>query len=108
VHFYVAWHNLTALKSLSRANDVLNRYSILSHLDSIAVLRYRPLTPRRSSQVFNFEVSISAPQLDLGSESQQIVTLARARLIWDFQPLGAKARAMPVDFSNALDVKPIR
>jgi hypothetical protein len=23
---------------------------------------------------------------------------------WDFQPLGAKAKAMPVDFSDALDV----
>jgi hypothetical protein len=28
--------------------------------------------------------------------------------IWDFQPLGAKARVMPVDFSDALDVKPAR
>jgi hypothetical protein len=31
-----------------------------------------------------------------------------ARLIWDFQPLGAKERAMPVDFSEELDVKPVR
>jgi hypothetical protein len=58
-------------------------------------------------RVFHFEVSISAPRLDLGSKSQQILTLARARSIWDFQPLGTKARAMPVDFSNALDVKPV-
>jgi hypothetical protein len=48
--------------------------------------------------VFHFEASISAPQLDLESKSQQILTLARVRLIWDFQPLGAKAKAMPVDF----------
>jgi hypothetical protein len=46
---------------------------------------------------FHFEVSISAPRLDLGPKSQQILTLARARSIWDFQPLGTKARAMPVD-----------
>jgi hypothetical protein len=32
---------------------------------------------------------------------------ARARSIWNFQPLGAKARAMPVDFSDTLDVKPV-
>jgi hypothetical protein len=58
--------------------------------------------------VFHFEVSIWAPRLDLGSKSQQILTLGRARLIWDFHLLGAKARAMPVDFSDALDVKPVR
>jgi hypothetical protein len=58
--------------------------------------------------VFHFEVSISAPRLDLGSKSQQILTLAQARPIWDFQPLGTKARAMPVDFSDALNVKPVR
>jgi hypothetical protein len=46
--------------------------------------------------------------LDLGSKSQQILTLARAKSIWDFQPLGAKARAAPVDLSDALDVKPVR
>jgi hypothetical protein len=57
---------------------------------------------------FHFEVGISAPRLDLGSKSQQILTLALARSIWDFQPLGAKARAMPVDFSDTLDVKPVR
>jgi hypothetical protein len=28
--------------------------------------------------------------------------------IWDFQLLGTKARAMPVDFSGALDMKPAR
>jgi hypothetical protein len=59
-------------------------------------------------RVFHFEVSISAPRLDLGSKSQQILTLARARSIWDSEPLGAKARAMAVDFSDALDVKPVR
>jgi hypothetical protein len=59
-------------------------------------------------RVFHFEVSISAPRLDLGSKSQQILTLARAISIWDFQSLGAKARAMPADFSDALDVKPVR
>jgi hypothetical protein len=58
--------------------------------------------------VFHFEVSISAPRLDLGSKSQQILTLAGAKSIWYFQPLGAKARAMPVDFSDALDVKFVR
>jgi hypothetical protein len=46
--------------------------------------------------------------MDLGSKSQQILTLARARSIWDFQLLGAKARAMPVDFSDTLDVKHVR
>jgi hypothetical protein len=58
--------------------------------------------------VFHFEVSISAPRLDLESKSQQILTLARGRAIRDFQPLGAKARAMPVNFSEALAVKPVR
>jgi hypothetical protein len=28
--------------------------------------------------------------------------------IWDFQPLSAKARAMPVDFSDAIDIKLVR
>jgi hypothetical protein len=41
----------------------------------------------------------------MGPKSQQILTLAQARSIWDFQPLGAKTRAMPVDFSDALDVQ---
>jgi magnesium-transporting ATPase (P-type) len=41
-------------------------------------------------RVFHFEVSISAPRLDLGSKSQQILTLTRVRSIWDFQPLDAK------------------
>jgi hypothetical protein len=58
-------------------------------------------------KVFHIEVSISAPRLDLGSKSQQMLTLARSRSIWNFQPLGAKARAMPVDFSDALGVKPV-
>jgi hypothetical protein len=58
-------------------------------------------------RVFQFEVSISAPRLYLGSKSQEILTLARAKSIWDFQPLGSKTRAMPVDFSDALDVKPV-
>jgi hypothetical protein len=49
-------------------------------------------------------MSISAPRLDLKSKFQQILTLARARPIWAFQPLGAQARTMPVDFSDALDV----
>jgi hypothetical protein len=53
-------------------------------------------------------MSISALRLDLGSKSQQILTLARARSIWDLQPLGAQAKAMPVDFSDVLDVKPVR
>jgi hypothetical protein len=57
-------------------------------------------------KVFHFEVSISAPRLDLGSKSQQILALAQARSIWDFQPLGAKARAMLADFSDALNLKP--
>jgi hypothetical protein len=48
--------------------------------------------------MFHFEVSISAPQLDLEFKSQQILTLARARSIWNFQPLGAKARTLPGDF----------
>jgi hypothetical protein len=59
-------------------------------------------------RVFHFAVSISAPRLDLRSKSQQILILARGRSIWNFQPLGPKARAMPVDFSDALEVKPIR
>jgi hypothetical protein len=62
----------------------------------------------RISRVFHFEVSISTSRLDLGSKSQEILTFARARSFWDFQPLGAKARAMPVDFFDALDVKPVR
>jgi hypothetical protein len=58
--------------------------------------------------VFHFEVSISGPRLDLGSKSQQILTLARVKSIWDFHPLGAKGRAMLLDFSDALDAKPVR
>jgi hypothetical protein len=49
-------------------------------------------------RVFQFEVSISAPRLDLGSKSQQNLTLARSRSIWDFRSLGAKAQAMLADF----------
>jgi hypothetical protein len=59
-------------------------------------------------RVFHFEASISARRLDLGSKRKQFLALARARLISDFQPLGAKVRAMSVDFSDALDVKPVR
>jgi hypothetical protein len=70
--------------------------------------RIRKSIDRRMYRVFHFEVSISAPRLDLGSKSQQILTLARARSIWNFQPLGTKATAMLVDFSDALDVKPAR
>jgi hypothetical protein len=58
--------------------------------------------------VFHFEVNILAPRLDLRSKSQLIPILAWAKSIWDFQPLGAKARAMPVDFPGALDAKPVR
>jgi hypothetical protein len=57
--------------------------------------------------VFHFEVSISAPRLDLGSKSRQILTLDRARSIWDFQPLGAKAKAVPVNFSDVFDIQPV-
>jgi hypothetical protein len=49
-------------------------------------------------RVFHFDGSISAPRLDLGSKSQQILTLAQIMSIWDFQPLGAKTRARPVNF----------
>jgi hypothetical protein len=59
-------------------------------------------------RVFHFQVSILAPRLDLGSKSQQILALARVRSIWDFQLLDAKAKVMSVDFSDALDVKPVR
>jgi hypothetical protein len=62
----------------------------------------------RNYRVFHFEVSISTSRLDLGSKSQQILTLALAKSIWDFQPLGVKTRAMLVEFSDALDVKPVR
>jgi hypothetical protein len=65
------------------------------------------LKAREMYRVFHFEVSISAPRWDLESKSQQILTLARVRSIWDFQPLGAKAGAMPVAFSDALEVKPV-
>jgi hypothetical protein len=58
-------------------------------------------------RVSHFEVNISAPRLDLESKAQQILTLAWERLIWDFQPLGVKAKAISVDFSDALDVKPV-
>jgi hypothetical protein len=77
--------------------DVLRQYSLPN-----TVLR------RSTSRVFRFEVSISTPRLDLGSKSQQILTLARARSIWDVQPLGAKTRVTPVDFSSTLNVKPAR
>jgi hypothetical protein len=75
---------------------------IFAHFEAEAILRgdigYQllqaasPIHNRsvKSYRVFHFEVSISAPRLDLGSKSQQILTLARARSIWDFQPLGAK------------------
>jgi hypothetical protein len=56
-------------------------------------------------RVLHFEVGISAPRLDLGSKSQHILTLARVRSIWDFQPLGGKARAISFDFCDVLDVK---
>jgi hypothetical protein len=62
-----------------------------ANVDSVEELEYR---------VFHFEVSISAPRLDLGSKSQQILAFARAGLIWDCQPLGAKARAVPFDFQT--------
>jgi hypothetical protein len=58
--------------------------------------------------VLHFDASISAPRLDLGSKSQEILTLAQARSICDFQPLDAKTKSIPVDFSDALGVKPIR
>jgi hypothetical protein len=62
----------------------------------------------RQYRVLHFEVSISAPRLDLGFKSQRILALARARSIWDFQPLDAKARTTPVDFSDVLDIKAAR
>jgi hypothetical protein len=40
--------------------------------------------------VFHVEVSISTPRSNLRSKSQQILALARARSIWDFQPLAQK------------------
>jgi hypothetical protein len=46
--------------------------------------------------------------LDLGSKSQQVLILAQGRSIWDFQPLRAKGTAMLVNFSDALDIKPVR
>jgi hypothetical protein len=66
------------------------------------------VTINANDRMFHSEVSISAPRLDLGSKSQQILTLAPARSILDFQLLGAYARTMPVDFSDALDIKPVR
>jgi hypothetical protein len=68
----------------------------------------RSVIHHSNDRVFHFEVSISAPRLDLGSKPQQILTLALVRSICDFQPLGAKARVMSVDFSDALDLKPVR
>jgi hypothetical protein len=71
--------------------------------------RFEHVTPSKAKyRAFHLEMSISTPRLDLGSKSQQILTLARERSIWDFQPLGAKARAVPVDFSDTLDIKPVR
>jgi hypothetical protein len=70
--------------------------------------KLRAVLGRTIYRVFHFEVSIPAPRLDLASKSQQILALARAKSIWDSQPLGAKARAMSVDFSEALDVRPVR
>jgi hypothetical protein len=59
-------------------------------------------------RVFHFQVSISAPRVDLGSKYQQILTFARASSIWGSHPLDAKARSMPVDFSEARAIKPVR
>jgi hypothetical protein len=81
------------------------------HSDEMSAERHNLLMRNRSGKlyrVFHFEVSISAPRLDLGSKSRQILTLARARSIWDYQPLGPKARTLPVDSSDALDVKHVR
>jgi hypothetical protein len=82
------------------------RNFLQSIFSSLFLARLKILIPKY--RVFHFEVSISAPRLDLGSKSQQILTLIRTRSIWDFRPLGAKIRAMPVDFCDALDVKPVR
>jgi hypothetical protein len=81
--------------------DLGTRLRVSYRLDNRRLGNYR---------VLYFEVSISAPRLDLGSKFQQILTLVRARSIWDFQLLGAKARtrAMAVDFSDALNVQSIR
>jgi hypothetical protein len=80
----------------------------LSHVQIMVERRYRSFLEISKYPLVHVEVSISAPRLDLGFKSQQILTHARARSIWGFQPLGTKARAMPVDFSDALDVKAVR
>jgi hypothetical protein len=86
-------------------NDSAQVSSITQPNNNIITCLAKSHTP--TYRVFHFEVSISALRLDLGSKSQQILTVARAKSICDFQPLDAKARAMLVDFSNSLDVKPV-
>jgi hypothetical protein len=86
----------------------LKGISVNTDHQSVCFQPMRITVTDQTYRVFHFKVSILAPRLDLQSKSQQILTLARARSIWDFQPLGTTARAMPVDFSDALDLKPVR
>jgi hypothetical protein len=81
---------------------------VQSNTSASSYANFSRISERLKCRVFHFEVNISAPRLDLGSKSQQILTLALARSIWDFKPLGAKTRTMAVDFSDALDVKHVR
>jgi hypothetical protein len=43
--------------------------------------------------VFHFEVSISASRLDLGSKSQQILTLALGKVDLGFSAAGRKSKS---------------
>jgi hypothetical protein len=100
---------LSSPRSCQNVRTAVLIYSVLRSLFSyVNQISDQPLPDALEYRVFHFEVSISVPRLDLGSKSQQILIFARARSICDFQPLGAKARAMPVDCSDARYVKPVR
>jgi hypothetical protein len=94
-----------------KRNMIIGSVLALTSRETIEMVCYIPsakVNPPHKYRVFHFEVRISIPRLALGSKSQQILILVRARSIWDFQRLGAKARVMPVDFSDALGVTPVR
>jgi hypothetical protein len=100
---------IDGFKGLAFQNPVLNsQHFFCDSRKTLLTLAFQQFKDEYLYKVFHFEVSILAPRLDLGSRSQQILTFAQARSIWDFQPLGAKARVMPVDFSNTQDVKLVR
>jgi hypothetical protein len=85
----VILNNVDGVRMLREDDRKMGDYDDLStnrerHLRQILKEKYR---------VFHFEVSISAPRLDLRSKSQQILTRARARSIWDLEPAGRKSKS---------------